>query len=290
MDYIKANEWFLTATKLKDFMKYWPEVYKLKYIDKAKEQDDKRCFVVWNAFDDLVSYWWDFFSERYYIDEWLVVADLKQKLIDMWKSEKEIKSMKLPELRALYYNNSDDKKIRLTPSEWESIMWMYREAVRQPLTDMLEDYETQKVLESEVDWVPIRWTLDRINVDKWIIRDWKTTGRIDKFEYSIDEFWYDISMSFYYMLGKQIYNKKFDVILDVLGKQDPYVYIGYRLTPKIMESIIEDKILPAIYEYKQCLESNNRPNTKDRMTLIDSGFYELTKGAVQSNMITPLWY
>jgi hypothetical protein len=43
-------------------------------------------------------------------------------------------------------------------------------------------------------------TLDRVNLEKKLIRDWKTTGRFDTFEYNIDTtFDYVLSMAFYFV-------------------------------------------------------------------------------------------
>lgn len=53
--YVIANDWYITASKLKVFAKN-PEEYKLQYIDKINIPTDARHFVLWTAFDDLVTY------------------------------------------------------------------------------------------------------------------------------------------------------------------------------------------------------------------------------------------
>lgn len=80
--YIEENRGVITASKLKCFLRN-PEEYYLQYVKEVDlEQEDKRHFIVGSAFDDLVSYGEEFFLEKYYIDEWLVVEDLKVKLIE----------------------------------------------------------------------------------------------------------------------------------------------------------------------------------------------------------------
>ena len=54
-DYIKENEWRVTASKLKCFLKN-PEEFDLKYNKKIKIEQTGRHFILWDAFDDLVTY------------------------------------------------------------------------------------------------------------------------------------------------------------------------------------------------------------------------------------------
>jgi hypothetical protein len=48
------------------------------------------------------------------------VEELKQKLIDGGMNPEEVKKMKLPELRALYYD--EESKVRLTPAEGRDLI------------------------------------------------------------------------------------------------------------------------------------------------------------------------
>lgn len=329
-DYVKKNDWYVTASKLKVFAKN-PEEYKLQYVDKIKIEWTKRHFVIWNAFDDLVTYrvlYWNnekykyeteeglsknpFFDvamwmqvqlkvdsevdrnmiwmkkrlEKYYMDEWLVKAELQSKLKSrsierrFWYTEAAINNMKLPELRRLYYLDAEEKKVRLTPWESEKIMWMYREILRQPKMDMFGRRWTQVCIETKYNEAKIRGTLDRFvfvdsddnrylpeEVDEyiesegrdarmslvkeqwiyWVIRDWKTSWNMDTFEYDMEEtFDYVLSMSFYFVLALAKYWVKSHVFLDVLSKKDPYWSYVYRLKPDRILDKIKYYIKPLI--------------------------------------------
>jgi len=247
MSYIEKNRWYITASKLKYFLTFWPEAYKLKYIDEIPvEWEEKDYFLVWTAFDDLVSYWEDFFNDKYYIDEWLLKADLIEKLWD------EYKNLKVDELRDVYYWD----KTRLTAWQWEQILWMYREAKRQPLADLWSDYMVQEEIIAEFEWLPLKMTLDRVNLEKKLIRDWKTTGRFDTFEYNIDTtFDYVLSMAFYFVWVKVKFWESCDVVLDVLWKQKPYPYMAYKLDKNMLLEKVQNKIIPWLRALKDCMNT-----------------------------------
>ena len=57
-------------------------------------------------------------------------------------------------------------KTRLTAGQWEQILWMYREAKRQPLADLWSDYMVQEEIIAEFEWLPLKMTLDRVNLEK----------------------------------------------------------------------------------------------------------------------------
>lgn len=295
MSYLSQNKWFMTASKLKCFIKN-PAEFKLRYIDEVELESDKRCFVLGNAFDALVSYWEIDFMGKYYIDDWLVVDELKQKLIELWWDPAEIKKMKLPELRWMYYN--DDEKIRLTPAEGRDIMGMYREAMRQPILDMWWEYDKQYLIESTYDWLPIRWTLDRCNIEKWIIRDRKTSWRIDNFAYDMENtFDYVLSMAFYFILAYAEHKVECDVFLDVLGKQSPYPSIVYKLDKIRLLEKVQDTIIPALDFYKECLQKNERPAVHwvsrqplSRFDIMKSEYYHLMDCSITDECISPYDY
>lgn len=222
--------------------------------------------------------WMKKWLEKYYMDEWLVVDDLKRELLKIpeekryWYTDWAIKSLKLDQLRYVYYRDPGKKKIRLTPGEAEKIMWMYREVLRQPKMDMFSRRWTQVCIETKYNGAKIRWTLDRlIFIDKdenrylpseveeyieiewydawmklvelnwiyWMIRDRKTSWNMDTFEYDMEEtFDYVLSMSFYFVLVLAKYWVRSHVFLDVLSKKDPYWSYVYRLKPdRIVDKI-----------------------------------------------------
>lgn len=292
--YIVATEWILTSSKIKDFIRS-PQLYYVKYEKKIElEEEDKRCFVVGSAFDTLVSYGKEAFLEKYYIDDWLVVDELKQKLIAQGNDPDMIMKLKLSQLRAMYYN--DAERIRLTPWEGKDIMGMYREVMRQPICDLGNEwYLLQHRVDAEYKWVKVGWTLDRYHPEKKLIRDWKTSGRIDRFAYDIENtFDYILSMSFYFLLVYLNDKTECDVILDVVGKSVPYPYIGYELNKKILLEKLNNTVKPALDFYIECKKNNERPainpitkHPVDRMTLMNDPYYPYLDSVLCDGFIDP---
>lgn len=87
------------------------DIQKLKdeKVDKDKKRIQMRC-------------------QKYYIEEGLVTDELKRELTKLPEDQRyglsdyAIKNMKLPELRAIYYRDPNNKRIRLTPGEGKQIM------------------------------------------------------------------------------------------------------------------------------------------------------------------------
>lgn len=292
--YIVATDWIITASKIKTFIKS-PELYYVKFENKLEiEEEDKRCFVVGSAFDTLVSYWHEAFLEKYYVDDWLVVDELKQKLIAEGNDPDMIMKLKLPQLRAMYYN--DAERVRLTPAQGRDIMGMYREVMRQPVCDLgNEGYLLQHRVDAEYKWVKVWGTLDRYHPEKKLIRDRKTSGRIDRFVYDIENtFDYILSMSFYFLLVYLNDKQECDVILDVVGKGSPYPYIGYELHKKVLLQKIKDTVIPALDFYIECKRNNERPainpitkHPVDRMTLMNDPYYPYLESVLCDWFIDP---
>lgn len=252
-DYVEKNRWYVTASKLKYFLTYWPEAYYHKFVlEEKSEEEGKDYYITWTAFDDLLSYWKDFFFDNYYIDEWL----LKDDLIEMCKNLGLDTSWKIEDLRKRLYGD----KVKLTKVQWEQIVGMYNEAMRQPLVDLWNpNYEKQKTIECKFEWMKLRGTLDRLSLKDNMIRDWKTSGQFQNFEYNLETtFDYILSMSFYYVLVKVQYNQECDVILDVFGKNKPYPYMWYKLDRPRLLSSLENKIIPWLRALKQCMKNNKR--------------------------------
>ena len=249
--YIERNRWFITASKLKFFLTYWPEAYKLKYIDEiCGDEEEKRYFIVWTAFDDLLSYGREFFVNKYAIKEDLLAADLKKKLA----SRMNVKWMLKKDLEEVYYWAD---KLLLSETEWKTIFWMYSELWRQPLADLWWEYKTQQEYVWEYKGLKLKGTLDRISLEKWLIRDWKTSWNIDYFEYNLDTtFDYVLSMAFYYVLVKIQTGKWCEVILDVLWKKEPFPYYWYKLDKARLIDKVETKIKPWLDAMIECIETN----------------------------------
>ncbi len=298
-NYVQENDWYITASKLKCFLKN-PAEYYLKFVKKIEiETEEARHFVLWTAFDDLVSYWEDFFLEKYYIDDWSVKEDLLKQAILKWEiDEKVLKTWKLPELRAYLFASKDwAEKIRLTPAEWRDIMGMYREAKRQPLADMAWNYKNQHVIKAKYKNLMLKWKLDRFDLERKLIRDWKTSWRIDNFEYDMEEtFDYVMSMAFYFVLAKVEYNVDCDVVLDVLWKSSPYQYVWYKLDKTRLLAKMASKILPWLDALIKAYETDTR-KAEDPLTwapvlrseVMKSEYYSYLDASLQKSFLDPMW-
>lgn len=254
-EYLDKNRWFVTASKLKYFLTYGPEAYYYKFVKEViLEDEEKDYFTVWTAFDDLVSYWEDYRWEKYYIDKWLLKEDLIAKCEEQWLNTK----WSVAELKERLYS----WRIRLTQLQGDQVLWMYREAKRQPLVDLWNPlYLHQKDIECEFEWMKLKGTLDRLNLEEKMIRDRKTSGQFQNFEYAIETtFDYILSMAFYFILVKVNYKIDCNVILDVFGKNKPYPYMWYRLDKARLLSSIQNKIIPGLRALKECYDKNERPS------------------------------
>lgn len=298
--YIQENDGYITASKLKCFLRN-PQEYYLQYVKKIElEDEDKRCFVVWSAFDDLVSYGEEYFLDNYYIDDGLLVDELKEKLTEkFWEyiENQEIKKMKLPELRFYFYKLNEKEKIRLTSKEGADIMGMYREIKRQPLADYGNDnYAKQKVILCNYKNLKLKWTLDRFNLEEKSIRDWKTTGRFDSFEYDMEEtFDYVMSMAFYFVLAKIEYWIDCDVILDVVHKNAPYQFVAYRLDKQTLLQKTVSKIKPWLEALIKAYEEDKREAVDPlswipipRSEATKSPYYQYMDCAIQQDFLSPM--
>lgn len=250
-EYLDKNRWFVTASKLKYFLTYGPEAYYYKFVKEIiLEEEEKDYYVVWTAFDDLLSYgedaWWD----KYYIDEGLLKDDLIAKCKERWLNT----NWSVAELRERLYG----WKIRLTQLQWDQVLWMYREAKRQPLVDLWNPlYLHQKDIECEFEGMKLKGTLDRLSLEDKMIRDRKTSWQFQNFEYNIETtFDYILSMSFYYVLVKVNYKIDCDVVLDVFWKSKPYPYMWYKLDKARLLSSLENKIIPWLRALKECYEKD----------------------------------
>jgi hypothetical protein len=93
---------------------------------------------------------------------------------------------KKDELMRMAYGSEYESKTRLTASDGESIRGMLSEATRQPLWDIGGDYEKQACIEGLYKGkLQLRGTLDRLSVEKAMIRDWKTTSALKNFTFEL---------------------------------------------------------------------------------------------------------
>jgi hypothetical protein len=76
-EYVIKNRGYITASKLKAFMKS-PEYFFRKYIlEQYIESEESLSLKLGTAIDDLISYGQDKFDEKYFMDEGLLKGDLE---------------------------------------------------------------------------------------------------------------------------------------------------------------------------------------------------------------------
>ena len=305
-EYLEKNRWFITASKLKYFLTFGPEAYYWKFVKEFPlEEPEKDYYLVGTAFDDLVSYGEEYFFDKYYIDEWLLKDDLIQRCKELGLNT----SWKVEDLRERLYW----AKIKLTQLQGDNVFWMYNEIKRQPLVEFWDpSYQSQVDIECEFEWLKLKGTLDRLSLEKKVIRDRKTSGQFQSFEYNLETtFDYILSMAFYYVLVKVNYNIDCDVVLDVLGKNKPYPYMWYKLDKPRLLSSLENKIMPGLRALKDCQDKNEWKSVHPiwyvtqnkywdiieyhawepiaRTKLMECEYYPYLQGAVADTFITPTY-
>lgn len=259
-DYIIKNRGFVTASKLKDFMKS-PEYYFRKYIlEQSIDAEEKTCFKLGTAIDDFISYGEEKFFNKYFIDQWLLKPELEALAIKEGiplEAKETVASLR----EKIYWND----KIRLTPWEGQTVTRVLKEFNRQKLFDPAGNYETQKKFTGQYKNLKLIGTLDRfkvLNVDQEKgeisihIRDTKTTGNISKFKFqAVNELWYDTSMSFYNLLAilelkREYKNQDLKVTtkltLDVCQTTGQYPSRFVHLPPELVDAKIKGTIVPAL--------------------------------------------
>lgn len=286
--YIEENRGYITASKLKEFMKS-PEQFFLKYIKEMPSQkdSDERHFILWTALDDYISYWELEFHKKYFIDEWLTISDMTERLTANWTDPIVLKWLKAWELKELLYWDISSK-IRLTAWEWETILWCVREFNRQSLFNKNWWYETQKTFIWAYKSLKLKWTLDRYKTGE--LRDTKTCANIWKFIWEWkDILWYDVSMAFYWVLVWKATWDKPKTILDVVQKTFPFPSRSYEIPNEHIFWIVENTIIPALETLDAMMIARNETKNEDLWKvrqrdfskLIQCDMYPIMESAIQ---------
>jgi len=240
--YIEENRWYITASKLKCFIKS-PEDFFLKYIKEIEplNKKEKKHFKLWQALDDYISYWEKVFNEKYFIDEWLNKWEIEKRLLEQWVDTKWLLVIELKEL--LYWDITN--KIKLTKLDFETVNWCLNELTRQPLFNKDDKYIYQKTFIWQYKSLKLKCTLDRYKV--WEIRDTKTTKSISSFIWDWkSKLLYDVSMSFYWVLINKATNEKSKLLLDVVQKTFPYPSRIFEIPQWDIIETVNQTIIPAL--------------------------------------------
>lgn len=271
--YIIGNRGYITASKLKDYIKS-PEYFFRKYIlEQTIDAPEKTCFKMGLTVDDVISYGQEEFDKNYWVDEGLKKDELEAKAI---KEGIPLEAKEtVASLRAKIYGSD---RIRLTPGEGIKVVKIIKEFARQKLFDLNGGYEVQKTFFGKYKNLDLKGTLDRFKIisedDKKIsvmIRDTKTTGNIIKFKFqAVEELGYDISMSFYNLLAildlkreRKNQDLKVDTVLtlDACQTTAPYPSWFCKIPPELVKGKLDSTIVPALESLNAHMEIWNQ--TKD---------------------------
>lgn len=271
--YIEENRWYITASKLKEFMKS-PEQFFLKYIKETPplKNWEKKYFTIWTAIDDYISYWETKFYQKYYIDQWLRVDEMKERVIAMWVDPKWMTKPHLED--ALYWDRS--WKIKLTPWDGETVLWCVRELQRQKLFDSDWEYVCQKTyIWSYGVTLKLKGTLDRDSIE--MIRDTKSTASLNSFIWEWrDKLWYDVSMCFYWILKLKATKIKSRLIFDVVQKTFPYPSRIFEIPQWEIMNVINQTIVPALDTLDAIMIAYEKTWNEDLWKVKQSDFKQLS--------------
>jgi hypothetical protein len=132
----------------------------------------------------------------------------------------------------------DEERILLTNSDWEKILRLHDEITRQSLFDHKGKYEKEKEV---IHW-DLKCTLDRIDVENWIIRDLKFIADVSKFERDyFSPLWYNYQLQacFYSYVCSLVYFKPFRFLFDVVSHWWEYCCFEYDITDQWLQEVVQ---------------------------------------------------
>jgi len=267
--YLVENKDFMTASKLKIFIKC-PYTFHLMYnLGLLLEEDDKVYFVVGSAADDFCSYGLEYYQNKY-------------EVLEKYKKKSQF---------------SD--KIQINYSDGHCLNHVIDEMRRQPLFELHNPrFKCQKEIIAEFEGVKLRATLDRIDPKTFEVRDTKTIRHTDdgkqfynRVMYAIHDFGYDFSMAFYTGLANQAQPGEWKAILEFFSKGiDHSKFMQVEIPQEVLEEkrveiFGQEGVGGAIRFYKQCVENNYFPTHSELYpfdySYLNSPFYKHNPGALQ---------
>jgi len=352
--YLEANRGYVTASKLKKYIKN-PEEYKVQYVDEVvlEDEEESESMKIGTALDYLLTNGRSQFLERYFEDDGYTIAQLAERLAFMACPCKEwydwngiddpdysqvVDIEERSRLTSVYakqkkealvkeYYGDTSGKIRLTAWQARRVIGMYTEVMRQPMFDVGSPYDVQVEITCEFEGLPLKWTLDRLaffdkdhtrysveqimemQAQAWgdwsikveemwlygLIRDWKTAGRINRFEYDMENtFDYVTSMAFYYILVRVQFGIQSHVRLDVIESVAPHMSIPYRLDKQKLYKRAVEVIQPWLKSLIKAYANNERlpvkPLTWESVSIwemADSKYYKYLPSAVWEDPVEP---
>ena len=289
MWYVEDNRGYITASKLKLFMKS-KEAYKKVYVDEVDTSFIKESKSLENGtiVDSYI-----LTPQQFAQDYAILVGTLKADLIRQCL-EQNIpveKSDKVEDLKAKLVGN----KQVLTDWEVDMVKGIEAELKRQPLFDFYGKTENQKEIIVEYKGLKLKAKMDRLDLANKKIRDLKTSKDIEfskflncsKMESELinnDEYQYGFQLAFYALLCKVQYGEWFDGILDCVKTSGNYAYEAYFYRKETLMQIANSILFPALEELLECEKSGNYAETeelKERGEILNERYYPILDSAIQ---------
>lgn len=296
MNYIEKNRGFITKSKLFLYMQskeaYW-RVYELEQpTDFVKES---KALDFWTKVDLLMTDPKQF-EEQYFLN---TKGNLLKHELQAMCDDRGIpyaKSTTVADLKALLFGNREV----IDGVDAEKLVAIQKELARQPLYDYGGDYLCQEEIVAELYGHKIKGTIDRLSVEKKLIRDLKTSKDIEyldgkdmiRLQYNLenwDEYGYGMQLAWYYMLCLIRYDQKFAWVLDCVGTVNPYAYVGYQYDVATLEHIAIKILFPAMQELAEDLKVGESAFLNDssvsRDSLVWCRYYQMLEQSIQDDFV-----
>lgn len=298
-EYIVKNRWYHTCSKHKLYMQS-KEAYKKVYIDEVDISflSESTSLRKWDMLDKFILTP-DKFDSEYSIPagKW-TISDLKDEClkrnipIDPKDKKEDLESK-------LYWNTEV-----ITKTEYQMLLSMDSELKRQPLFDYNWEYQKQVELIVEYNGIKLKWSIDRLSVEKWLIRDLKTTSDMqynpwnsktyfeDKLTQN-DQYEYWLQLAWYFMLVYIHSWKECTWIIDAVSSTWNYAYEAYSYSPKVLKQIMVTKLFPTLDQF--IIDTKNNTFVDDvleRGPIINNRYYPILDSAIQKEFveIIPAFY
>ena len=197
------------------------------------------------------------------------------------------------DLKAKLYGN---KKVL---PEWDKKMleWIYRELERQPLYDMNWKYEHQKELIVEYKWHKLKAKLDRLWLERDVIRDLKTCKDVEYSHYhdmtkmennltAYDQYWYAFQLAWYCVLVYIYKNKRYDGVIDAVKTTWNYAYEAYFYHSDTLKRIAHSTIFPVLDALIEDIENNTfEDELNERGEIINNRYYPILDSWLQKEFV-----
>ena len=289
MWYVEDNRGYITASKLKLFMKS-KEAYKKVYVDEVDTSFLKESKSLENGtIVDSYILTPEQFAQDYAILEGTKKDDLIRQCLE--QNIPVEKSDKVDDLKAKLVGN----KQVLTDWEVDMVKGIEAELKRQPLFDFFGKTENQKEIIVEYKGFKLKAKMDRLDLENKKIRDLKTSKDIEyrpmidmsQMEYSLinsDEYQYGFQLSFYAVLCYIQYGEWFDGILDCVKTSGNYAYEAYFYHKDTLKRIASSILFPVLDELIACHQNWDFGESEERNSrgyLLNERYYPILDSAIQ---------